>query len=57
MVGDLPEDIDAARNAGFGSVAVTWGYGNEDVLSRCGADWLVSKPAEIMEIGKAFFDV
>jgi phosphoglycolate phosphatase-like HAD superfamily hydrolase len=56
MVGDLPEDVDAAREAGFGSVAVTWGYGDVEVLSRCAADWLVSEPAEISMIGRGVSD-
>ena len=52
MVGDLPEDTEAARNAGFRSVAVSWGYGDAASLGASGADWIVAEPWEILEVGK-----
>ncbi len=57
MVGDLRDDIDAARTAGFFSVAVTWGYGDKSILLQCGADRVVSCPAEISVIAKGEKDV
>ena len=51
MVGDLPEDVDAAREAGFASVAVLWGYGDVVALSQCGADWVVSHSSELRAKG------
>ena len=57
MVGDLPEDVEAARTAGFSSVVVSWGYGNANDLAQCGADWLVSEPAQVMAIRKESTDV
>lgn len=57
LVGDLPEDVDAAREAGFASVAVLWGYGDVAALSQCGADWAVSDPSELRAKGKMLFYV
>jgi len=53
MVGDLPEDVGAAREAGFASAAVLWGYSDIVALSHCGADWIVSDPSELRAKGKA----
>lgn len=37
-VGDAPVDIEAARAAGMGAVAVTWGAGGRDALVAAGPD-------------------
>jgi phosphoglycolate phosphatase len=52
MIGDLPEDVEAARKAGFKCVAVLWGYGDGVALSQCGADWVMSDPSELCETRK-----
>ena len=57
MVGDLSDDVVAARTAGFRSVIVSWGYGEVEFLANCGADWLVFEPAEIISIGKGLCGV
>jgi len=46
-VGDEGRDIEAARRAGVGSVAVTWGFNNADLLAKHKPDYMVSTPEEL----------
>ena len=57
MIGDLPEDVYAAREAGFNSTAVLWGYGDVATLSQCGADWVVSDPSDLLTQGMGLYYV
>jgi phosphoglycolate phosphatase len=52
MIGDLPDDIEAAKAAGITSVAVAWGYGEITMLSDCGADWIAHTPSDIISLVK-----
>jgi len=40
-VGDETRDIEAAKAAGFQSVAVTWGYNSKKVLENARPDFIV----------------
>ena len=47
MVGDRYHDIIGARNNGFRSIGVTWGYGTAEELLGAGADCLAATPEEL----------
>jgi phosphoglycolate phosphatase len=49
-VGDTATDIDTAKAAGFPSVGALWGFRTAQELRDHGADFLVSRPAEILPI-------
>jgi len=49
-VGDMEIDIETARNSGTTSVAVTWGYMARKVLEESGAEYVIDKPQELLEI-------
>ena len=50
MVGDTEMDIMAAKNAGVKSIAVTWGFRDEDFLKKYGPDYIVHNPQELKRI-------
>lgn len=52
MVGDSDVDVEAARNAGIASIAVTWGFQPEFQLRAARPDHLVSSPDEILRLLK-----
>lgn len=49
-VGDETRDIDAAKQSGMQSVAVTWGFNSEQVLLSHEPDFLVKHPEELLEV-------
>ena len=49
-VGDSCIDIQTAKNAGIDSIAVTWGYTDEEKLRECNPTYIVSSPSELYEI-------
>jgi len=49
-VGDTETDILTAKNAGFKAVGVLWGFRKETELVNAGADYIVSKPIEIIDL-------
>lgn len=49
-IGDETRDIDAAKDCGIYSVAVTWGVGSEEVLKAACPDFLVKTPTEILDL-------
>lgn len=49
-VGDETRDIEAVREAGVKSIAVTWGYNSRDLLQSFSPDFLISDPREIIVI-------
>lgn len=51
-VGDMPADVQAAKNAGVKSVAVTWGWIHKEKLEKEQPDFLIEKPEELLEIVK-----
>jgi phosphoglycolate phosphatase len=49
-IGDETRDIEAAKKAGIKCIAVTWGYNGSQILESYKPDFIVSKPAEIVEL-------
>ena len=49
-VGDSEVDVLTAKNAGIPVIGVSWGFRDEDVLRREGADYVVSDAQEIFDI-------
>lgn len=50
FVGDSGIDMKTAKNAGMKSVGVLWGFRTQDELKENNADYIISKPSEIIEI-------
>ena len=50
MIGDTEMDILAAKNAGVKSVAVTWGFRDEEILRKYEPDYIVHSPKELKEL-------
>ncbi len=48
-VGDSDVDAETAKNAGMRFIGVKWGYRDEDVLRRAGANTIASNPQELMQ--------
>lgn len=49
-VGDSEVDVKTARNAGVKCVGVTWGFRDRELLKEKGADYIIDKPCELLEI-------
>jgi len=49
-VGDSEVDVKTARNAGLYCVGVTWGFRDRSVLEEEGADRIIDKPEELLDI-------
>jgi phosphoglycolate phosphatase len=43
-------DIETARNAGIPCISVTWGFRDRAELYEHGADHVVDRPGEILEL-------
>ena len=50
FIGDTYVDITTGKNAGIESIGVLWGFRDRDELEGAGADHIVSKAEEILEI-------
>lgn len=50
MVGDSGVDMQTAKNAGVCSVGCTWGFRLREELEEYGADYIVEKPLELLDI-------
>ena len=50
-VGDSGIDMQFAKSSGMRAVGVRWGFRSEAELLECGADALVSSPAELFNLG------
>lgn len=50
MIGDREHDIIGAKEHGIQSIGVLYGYGSTEEFKEAGADYIVSKPEEILEI-------
>ncbi len=48
MVGDRFHDIHGAKENSIQSIAVLYGYGNEEEFKQAGADYIVKTPADIV---------
>lgn len=51
-VGDETRDIEAAHQSGIKIIAVTWGFNSKKLLQTYHPDFLVDKPAQILNIVK-----
>jgi len=49
-VGDSSPDMQAARNVGATAVGVTWGFRSREELLAAGADHVIDRPAELLEL-------
>lgn len=49
-VGDSEVDVQTARNAGIKCVGVTWGFRDQKVLEEAKADYIISRPEELLSI-------
>ena len=50
MIGDRDQDIIGAKKNGLQSVGVQWGYGSLEELQGAGADYIVGKPEDILNL-------
>ena len=50
VVGDMPFDINMATNAGVKSCGVTWGNADADQLKESGANYIIDKMSQLLEI-------
>lgn len=50
MIGDRYHDIEGAKANGLDSAGVLWGYGSEDELRKAGADYILEKPDDILNL-------
>ena len=49
-VGDSGTDMEAARGAGIRAVGVTWGFRSRGELVGAGADHIIDRPAELLDL-------
>jgi len=49
MIGDRDTDVFAAKECGFGSIGVTYGYGSSEELKESGPDLIVERPEDLYE--------
>ena len=52
MVGDSGVDMQTAKNAGVRSVGCTWGFRSREELEENGADCIIDRPLELLNILK-----
>ena len=49
-VGDETRDIQAAKEVGTKSIAVTWGLNTKEPLSLANPDWIIDTPKQLLDI-------
>lgn len=52
MVGDMDVDILMGANAGTKTCGVTWGNATKDALNKAGADFIIDRMEELIEIAE-----
>lgn len=50
MIGDREHDIIGAKQNGLKSCGVLFGYGSKEELKNAGADYIIQKPEELLQI-------
>jgi pyrophosphatase PpaX len=53
-VGDQPSDVIAGKAAGVGTVAVLWGFGDEEALRAAAPDTILSDPSKLISFIEQF---
>jgi phosphoglycolate phosphatase len=54
MIGDTSYDMTMAKAAGVTAIGVAWGYHRREALVAAGADHVAERPADILELARAF---
>lgn len=49
-VGDSDVDVMTARNSGIPCIGVTWGFRDEELLRSMGAEYIIHKPEQLLDI-------
>lgn len=49
-VGDSDVDCKTAHNAGIPCIGVSWGFRGREVLAENGADYIIDRPSELLEL-------
>jgi phosphoglycolate phosphatase len=49
-IGDETRDVEAAKKCNIHSIAVTWGFNSEEVLSRCEPSYIARSPRDLLAI-------
>jgi len=52
VVGDMSVDILMGANAGTKTCGVTWGNGSREELKEAGADYIIDRMEELIEVSK-----
>ena len=52
FIGDTEVDVQTAKNMGVTGVGCAWGYRPREVLVESGADFVISRPEELLDIFK-----
>lgn len=50
FIGDTNVDIRTGKNAGITTIGVLWGFRDRAELAEAGADYIIEKPSEILDI-------
>ena len=50
MIGDKPTDIEGGHENGLDAVMVKYGYGNEEEIKTCNADYYIERPLDLLNI-------
>jgi len=50
MIGDSANDFLAAKNAGIQSIAVLYGYSDQNQIEKCNPNFIVKTPKDIIDI-------
>lgn len=48
-IGDQVLDVEAAKNAGVRSIAVSWGYNDRETLASASPDYLFDEPKQLLD--------
>jgi phosphoglycolate phosphatase len=49
-VGDETRDIEACKKCGLRIAAVSWGFNSHEVLKNHGADWVIDRPNQLLNL-------
>ena len=51
-VGDMTHDIEAGKEAGVKTVALTWGYQSKEILEKHNPDYIIANISELDKLLK-----